>query len=116
MKGFLIALLVFALAVPVGGVAFAQQQPAAEKGGFTTESKNIEKGLSSVRGTGGDLIESIAHEASKGRNPAEEVTGVAVGGIVGLRKGLHRLGAGAIDLLTFWIPKKEPLVEDSTFK
>jgi hypothetical protein len=33
-----------------------------------------------------------------------------MGGVIGTRRAIHRAGAGAIDLLTFWIPKKQPLV------
>ena len=108
MKKLLIVVFVLALAIPMT-VAMAADD-------FVTAQENVESAVDSVRGTGGDLVESIASEAAKGTNPAEHVTGVAVGGIKGLRKGIHRLGAGAIDLLTFWIPKKEPLIAESTFE
>lgn len=57
-----------------------------------------------------EYMDGTAGEAAKGKTTGEHLTGVAAGSIVGVRKGIHRVGAGAIDLLTFWIPKKQPLV------
>jgi hypothetical protein len=62
------------------------------------------------------VIDSTHAEASKGKNAGEQFAGVAVGGVVGARKAIHHLGAGAINVLTFWIPKKEPLISDRSTK
>ena len=48
-----------------------------------------------------EVLDSTHEEASKGKGTGEQLTGVAVGGVIGIRKTLHRAGAGAIDLLTF---------------
>ncbi|MBI3315561.1 MAG: hypothetical protein HYZ87_01115 [Candidatus Omnitrophica bacterium] len=62
------------------------------------------------------VLDSVHTEASKGRNTGEQVAGVAVGGVVGARKAIHHLGAGAINVLTFWIPKKQPLISETSTK
>ena len=72
--------------------------------------KNVQTGSQNV-GTGWvEVMDRTHEEASKGKNTGENLTGVVAGGAVGVRKAIHRMGAGAIDLLTFWIPKKQPLV------
>jgi putative exosortase-associated protein (TIGR04073 family) len=72
--------------------------------------KNIQSGSRNV-GTGWvEVLDRTHEEASKGKNTGEHLTGVVAGGAIGVRKTIHRMGAGAIDLLTFWIPKKQPLV------
>ena len=72
--------------------------------------KNVQTGSQNV-GTGWvEIMDRTHEEASKGKNTGENLTGVVAGGAIGVRKTIHRMGAGAIDLLTFWIPKKQPLV------
>ena len=57
-----------------------------------------------------EILDNTHNEAAKGKTTGEQLTGVVAGGAIGVRKGIHRIGAGAIDLLTFWIPKKQPLI------
>ena len=72
--------------------------------------KNIQTGSRNV-GTGWvEVLDRTHEEAAKGKNTGENLTGVVAGGAIGVRKTIHRVGAGAIDLLTFWIPKKQPLI------
>lgn len=92
--------------------AFADGQAAASSSGLTGEDqvKNIQTGSRNV-GTGWvEVLDRTHEEASKGKNTGEHLTGVVAGGAIGVRRTIHRVGAGAIDLLTFWIPKKQPLV------
>ena len=74
------------------------------------QTKNVQTGSRNV-GTGWvEVLDRTHEEASKGKNTGEHLTGVVAGGAIGVRKTIHRMGAGAIDLLTFWIPKKQPLI------
>lgn len=72
--------------------------------------KNVQSGTRNVSTGWVEVMDSTHAEASKGKNTGENITGVVAGGAIGVRKGIHRIGAGAIDLLTFWIPKKQPLI------
>lgn len=76
--------------------------------------KNTKTGARNVTTGWVEVLDSTHAEASKGSNAGEHLTGVVAGGAIGVRRTIHRLGAGAIDLLTFWIPKKEPLVSPET--
>lgn len=94
------ALMVSALAAPV----------LADGEAMTDSVKNVKVGS---RNTAAGWVEVLDHthaEASKGKNAPEHITGVVAGGAIGVRRTIHRAGAGAIDLLTFWIPKKQPLI------
>ena len=72
--------------------------------------KNVQSGSRNASTAWVEVLDSTHAEASKGKNAAENLTGVVAGGAIGVRKTIHRMGAGAIDLLTFWIPKKQPLI------
>ena len=72
--------------------------------------KNIQSGSRNFAGGWVDAMDSTHEEAAKGKDAAEQITGVVAGGAIGVRRTIHRMGAGAIDLLTFWIPKKQPLI------
>lgn len=72
--------------------------------------KNIQTGSRNAGAGWVEVLDRTHEEAAKGKNTGEHLTGVVAGGAVGVRKTIHRMGAGAIDLLTFWIPKKQPLV------
>lgn len=76
----------------------------------STEMKNLRTGSSHMTSGFDNVMDSTHTEASKGKNPGEHVLGVGVGGVVAARKTLHQAGAGVIDILTFWIPKKQPLI------
>lgn len=72
--------------------------------------KNVQSGSRNAATGWVEVLDSTHAEASKGKNTAENLTGVVAGGAIGVRKAIHRVGAGAIDLITFWIPKKQPLI------
>lgn len=72
--------------------------------------KNVKVGSRNVTTGWVEVMDQTHAEASKGKGTGEQLTGVVAGGAIGVRKGIHRIGAGAIDLLTFWIPKKQPLI------
>lgn len=102
MKKFIaVALLAFAVAAVVP--AFADESGQEQV-------KNVKSGTRNVSTGWVEVLDNTHNEANKGRNPAEHITGTVAGGAVGVRKTIHRVGAGAIDLLTFWIPKKQPLI------
>ena len=90
--------------------AFADGQ--ASTAGLTGEEqvKNVQTGSRNVSTGWVEVLDRTHEEASKGKNTGEHLTGVVAGGAIGVRKTIHRIGGGAIDLLTFWIPKKQPLV------
>ena len=93
-------LIVLALALMVAAPAFAE----------STIAKNIQTGSRNAVGGWVEVMDGIHEQAAKGKGAGEQLAGVAAGGVVGLTKAIHRTGAGAIDLLTFWIPKKQPLI------
>ena len=104
---FSLLLMVFASALP----AFADEGTKGAAPTTNVSVKNVQTGARNI-GTGWvEGMDAIHTEASKGKNAPEHVVGAFAGGVVGTRKVLHRMGAGAIDLLTFWIPKKEPLID-----
>ncbi len=72
--------------------------------------KNVQTGSRNATTGWVEVLDSTHAEAAKGKSTGEQLTGVVAGGAIGARKALHRVGAGAIDLLTFWIPKKQPLI------
>ena len=85
---------------------------AASSTGVTGEEQvhNLQSGSRNTATGWVEVMDGTHQEASKGKNTGENLTGVVAGGAVGVRKAIHRIGGGAIDLLTFWIPKKQPLV------
>lgn len=76
----------------------------------TTPIQNVKSGTRNVSTAWVEVMDTTHAEASKGKGAGEQLMGVGVGGVIGARNVAHRMGAGAIDLLTFWIPKKQPLV------
>lgn len=107
MKKLLSIAMMLALIAGLGLPAFAGTDTVA------TGEEQVKNVRSGARNTSSGWVEVMDHtgqEAAKGKNAAEHLTGVAAGSAIGVRKGIHRIGAGAIDLLTFWIPKKQPLI------
>ena len=102
LSAFVLALFVAVMAVP----AFAD----GENNTGSEQVKNVKVGSRNVSTGWVEVLDSTHAEAAKGRNEGEQLVGLAAGGAIGVRKTIHRMGAGAIDLLTFWIPKKQPLV------
>ncbi len=104
--------VVLAFGVP----AFADSGASAA----STTSMSMDDGQSQVknlktgaRNTSTGWVEILDHthaEAAKGKSTHEQLTGVVAGGAIGVRRAIHRTGAGIIDLITFWIPKKQPLI------
>lgn len=76
-------------------------------------AENTNRGAQQIGWSGSEVMRNAGIEAGKGKNAAEHVTGTFAGSVIGVRKGIHHIGAGAIDLLTFWIPKKKSLIESS---
>ncbi len=94
-------------------VAFTTVPAFADSGATDNgqaQVKNVQSGSRNASTAWVEVLDSTHAEASKGKNTAENLTGVVAGGAIGVRKTIHRMGAGAIDLLTFWIPKKQPLI------
>lgn len=90
---------------------FADGQAASAAGPTGEEQvKNIQTGSRNASTGWVEILDSTHQEAAKGKNTGENLTGVVAGGAIGVRRTIHRVGAGAIDLLTFWIPKKQALV------
>ena len=101
MKKLITFVSLFAIVMMFSAPAFAEE---------TDQVKNVKSGVRNTSTGWVEVLDSTHAEAAKGKSAGEQVTGVVVGGAIGVRKTIHRMGAGAIDLLTFWIPKKQPLV------
>ena len=97
-------------------VAFAivMTAPAFADAGATNSGedqvKNVRVGSRNASTGWVEVLDNTHIEAAKGKSTGEQLTGVVAGGAIGVRRTIHRVGAGAIDLLTFWIPKKQPLI------
>ena len=113
-----LALLMF-VAVAMGVPAYADA--GAAKTEVTTSAatavdngqeqvKNVQTGSRNTSTGWVEVLDATHAEAAKGKSSGEQITGVVAGGAIGIRKAIHRTGAGVIDLITFWIPKKQPLV------
>ena len=104
-----LALLMF-VAVAFGMPAFADSAAADSNQQGQAQVKNVQSGTRNAATGWVEVLDSTHAEAAKGKSSGEQITGVVAGGAIGVRKAIHRTGAGVIDLLTFWIPKKQPLV------
>jgi len=102
----LIAIALLSTVVYVSGApAFADEGSQGQTG-----INNIKSGSRNVSTGWLEILDSTHAEVAKGKTPGEQLTGFVAGGAIGVRRTIHRVGAGAIDLLTFWIPKKQPLI------
>ena len=114
LASFVLLLAVsFAFGVPAFADAAAQQTAAPvmdsnEEG--QAQVKNVQSGSRNAATGWVEILDHTHAEAAKGKSTGEQITGVVAGGAIGVRRAIHRTGAGVIDLLTFWIPKKQPLV------
>ena len=104
------------VAVLVAGTVVLSMPAFADSAASTTvdngqeQVKNVQVGSRNAATGWVEVLDHTHAEASKGKSTGEQLTGVVAGGAIGTRKAIHRIGAGAIDLLTFWIPKKQPLI------
>ena len=100
--------------VSVLAIASAFSLPAFADAGTMNNGedqvKNVKVGSRNAATGWVEVLDSTHAEAAKGKSTGEQLTGVVAGGAIGVRKTIHRVGAGAIDLLTFWIPKKQPII------
>ena len=99
-----VALLAFATVTTVPAFAVDANNNGQE------QVKNVQIGSRNAATGWVEILDNTHAEAAKGKSTGEQLTGVLAGGAIGVRRTLHRVGAGAIDLLTFWIPKKQPLI------
>ena len=90
--------------------AFAAEAASGSEASGSDQVENAKRGAHNVKWGWVEVMDHTGQEAAKGKGAGEQLTGVVAGSAIGVRKGIHRVGAGAIDLLTFWIPKKAPLI------
>ncbi|MFT5206561.1 MAG: hypothetical protein ACI9CF_000300 [Candidatus Omnitrophota bacterium] len=111
MKKVLCSLSIIAMlgmiTAPVMAVEVTNAEQAAD---------NINRGVKNVDWAWTEVMQHSGQEASKATGAADQLTAVFAGGVIGARAGIHRLGAGAIDLLTFWIPKTESFDNEPMMK
>ena len=91
-----ISLMLLVMVALTAGPAFAD---SASSDGGQAQVKNVQSGSRNVATGWVEVLDATHAEASKGKNTAENLTGVVAGGAIGVRKGIHRIGAGAIDHL-----------------
>ena len=97
---------VITLSIP----AYADSAATDSNQGGQAQVKNVQSGSRNAATGWVEVLDNTHAEAAKGKSSGEQITGVVAGGAIGVRKAIHRTGAGVIDLLTLWIPKKQPLV------
>lgn len=110
MKKFFAAALVAGYAVAIAAPALAVETSSADE-----RVESVKRGAHNANWAWTEVVDNAGKEAGKmkANDPLDQSVGVAAGSVIGVRKGIHRFGAGAIDLLTFWIPKKQPLITPS---
>ena len=113
MKKFLTASLALVFALAVAAPMALAQSTISGIADADEAGDNLSTGAQNVDWSWTEVMQHSGEEASKGTDAGAHITGAIAGGAIGFRKGLHRLGAGAIDILTFWIPKDEPLIDPS---
>ena len=106
MKKLIAFVSLFVVVTVFSAPVFAE----AGAGGGQEQVKNVKVGVRNASTGCVEILDSTHTEAAKGKGAGEQITGVVAGGAIGIRKAVHRAGAGAIDLLTFWIPKKQPII------
>ena len=104
----LIALTLLLFVAGVFGAPVFADSASTDSG--QEQVKNVQVGSRNAGAGWVEVLDNTHTEAAKGKSTGEQLTGVVAGGAIGARKAIHRIGGGAIDLLTFWIPKKQPLV------
>lgn len=104
----------FILAVLVGlsSPLFADAGDSAETG--KEQVKNVKVGTTNATTAWTEVMDGTSQEMSKEKSLPGQLTGLVSGSAVGTRRVIHRMGGAAIDLLTFWIPKKQALVSPET--
>ena len=110
MKKLIAFVLLMFVATVMGAPVFADAGPTTSSNTGEEQVKNVRSGSRNVSTGWVEVLDSTHAEAAKGKSTGEQLTGVVAGGAIGVRRTIHRVGAGAIDLLTFWIPKKQPLI------
>lgn len=107
MKKFFAAAMVAGLAVAIAAPVFAVEQNTGDE-----RVETVKRGAHNTNWAWTEVVDNAGKEAGKmeANNPVDQSVGVAAGSVIGVRKGIHRFGAGAIDLMTFWIPKKQSLI------
>ncbi len=107
LSGLSIIAILGMIAAPAMAVEIATVEQAAS---------NVNRGAKNVDWAWTEVMQHSGQEASKATGAADQLTAVFAGGVIGARAGIHRLGAGAIDLLTFWIPKTESFDNEPMMK
>lgn len=106
----LVTVMVLVLAVmSVGGLSYADDANSLNE---TTSFKNLQSGQRNISTGLVNVMDGTSTEMAKAKNPGEQVTGFIAGTAIATQKTVHQFGAGVIDVLTFWIPKKEPLIKE----
>ncbi len=78
-----------------------------------TQVKNVQTGARNASAGWVEIFDGVATAQGQSKNTAEKFTGFISGAGIGARKALHRTSAGIIDLCTFWIPKKDPILSQN---
>ena len=115
MKKFFAAAMVAGFAAAIAAPVFAVEQNTGDE-----RVETVKRGAHNTNWAWTEVMDGAGKEAGKAKanDAADQSLGVAAGSVIGVRKGIHRFGAGAIDLITFWIPKKASLItpEEPTLK
>ena len=94
----------------IGWMAMPVFGEISTKDDGNTQIKNVQIGARNASSGWVDIFDSVYTAENSSKNTAEKVTGFVAGTGIGVRKTLHRTASGLMDLCTFWIAKKEPLM------
>jgi hypothetical protein len=97
------------------GVVFFHGEVSAEDNG-QPQLENIRTGARNASTGWVRILDGIAENKDKGKEPFGGATAAIAGAGVGVRRALHQTSAGIIELATFWIPKKTILDTENSAK
>ena len=103
----LIAMFVLAIAMTTLSV------PAFAEDHAEVAVKNLKSGADDLGKGFRDTPDVVHEELAKAHGMPDEAFRLANAGVISGRRTIHHIGAGVIELLTFWIPKKQPLVTEN---
>ncbi len=88
--------------------------PAFGDNNGAAQVKNVQEGARNASTGWTEIFDGVSAAEGKSQNTAERlVTAPVAGAGIGLGRALHKTGAGVIELFTFWIPKKQPVLNQS---
>lgn len=95
-------------------MVFAADITGTDRG--EAQIKNVQTGARNLSTGWTEIFDGVAATEGQAKNTGEKVTAVIAGVGIGTGKALRKTGAGIVDLGTFWMPKRDPLLNPTKAK